>query len=875
MATWYVDNLLGNDANAGTSPGAGNAFATLNKFNSLATLAAGDIIRVKSTGTNYPITNPGGSTGVNFFSTNGGTTTRSIYITNYTTDTTRPTLSFTKDLVNTNGFWNYNAARTKNINFLIDSLTDTTGFLNVVDFISIAGSTSNTVIESCNFTYARTGAGSNPNKAISFAYSSMKNCEFDFALGNYMFNSINQVTQTTYNNIFKGIRSTGSSVFNIYGSVIKNIFYDNTTSATNGVIFLSNTSTSYITFNNNTVIINDDAAMSSNTMFMFTRFGNATQLATIGYSNFSNVWINNRTVGNTYMIGGATNITPPAEIQAKVGNDALSNFTNISSNITYTNFPTNSDLFQFGAFITLSGNPFLSQTPGNANFCKIDSSITAGQQLMGVAVYDPEIDLGAYQTIAGAGSAPNAYDLRSGVTVGAVTGTLVIPAITDVRSGINYDVAPNAKVGSLDLPSEDDVRFGTTYDNSTKTGLLDLPSEADVKLGVGYDQSSKVGSLESTDPGISNVKTGTSYKINSVTYNGTYTAYALLALANVKFGIDRGDGQLGTDVGADFNNDPLESNVKNGVTYKIANVNKVGSHVEAISTNPGESNVRDGIEYTINDVDYTGSYVAYPLLPANNVESGVDRGDGSLGTNKGENFNTVLTPDQIAIGESVENLGETVNGTYDANERYSDLQPEVVQLGLEYIYNNDPRTGTSAGGASDYPSEDNVLFPVEYAYGTKQGKLGTYNLSILDVASQINENARLVIANILGNEFEQLRYFKDVSKNDFNNNKGYGIRPLGDVRTFDVIGKETIDLDFEIKLATYFDNREGDEAERLAELYLIQKTEQIRRQLRITKMGYTPQVRVVKAFDRDEVEKVDGQFVIVCRTVITVSYGIN
>lgn len=48
MATYYVDAAAGNDANLGTSPGAGNAWATLTKAAN--TVAAGDKVNVKVSG---------------------------------------------------------------------------------------------------------------------------------------------------------------------------------------------------------------------------------------------------------------------------------------------------------------------------------------------------------------------------------------------------------------------------------------------------------------------------------------------------------------------------------------------------------------------------------------------------------------------------------------------------------------------------------------------------------------------------------------------------------------------------------------------------------------------------------------------------------
>ena len=47
MGTWYVDNVLGSDTNAGTAPGAGNAFATIQKGLDQLTANDGSIVYVK------------------------------------------------------------------------------------------------------------------------------------------------------------------------------------------------------------------------------------------------------------------------------------------------------------------------------------------------------------------------------------------------------------------------------------------------------------------------------------------------------------------------------------------------------------------------------------------------------------------------------------------------------------------------------------------------------------------------------------------------------------------------------------------------------------------------------------------------------------
>lgn len=51
MATYYVDGAVGSDSNAGTSPGAGGAWATLSKAATV--VAAGDTVNVKASATYY------------------------------------------------------------------------------------------------------------------------------------------------------------------------------------------------------------------------------------------------------------------------------------------------------------------------------------------------------------------------------------------------------------------------------------------------------------------------------------------------------------------------------------------------------------------------------------------------------------------------------------------------------------------------------------------------------------------------------------------------------------------------------------------------------------------------------------------------------
>jgi hypothetical protein len=58
---------------------------------------------------------------------------------------------------------------------------------------------------------------------------------------------------------------------------------------------------------------------------------------------------------------------------------------------------------------------------------------------------------------------PVVTDVRKDLVYGNYTGTMVIPATTDVVDSVNYDIAPNAKTGNVVLPATTDVQNLVTY----------------------------------------------------------------------------------------------------------------------------------------------------------------------------------------------------------------------------------------------------------------------------------------------------------------------------------------------------------------------------------------------------------------------------
>ena len=494
--------------------------------------------------------------------------------------------------------------------------------------------------------------------------------------------------------------------------------------------------------------------------------------------------------------------------------------------------------------------------------------------------------------------------------------------------------------GEANVVSGTTYKINSVLKTGTRTSIYALLSAAIVKIGedIGngtfgtYD-----GSDRYSDPLEANVLNGVSYKFNSLTNNktGTLLNYPLLAVNLVKIGTDRGDGATGTYDGAERYSDLDLSQIVSGYAYRYNSLtdNRTGTRTSIypvlaanlvkIGTDRGDtvtgtydaserytditlSNVVNDYSFRYNSLidNRTGTRSAkYPLLPVNEVKYDIDRGDGELGSYRALELYTELSQNDVKDGVEYRynsltnnktgnylaypllaldfvkigvNRGDGQFGTYTAIERYTDLPENEVKLGTVYLYNNVEKTGTLAGGAADYPLESKVLYPTAYAFGTKIGTLGTYNTSNLNIAEQINNNAKIVISNVLGAEWQELKYFKDIAKNDFYSNANkFGIRPLNDLKTNDVIGKETLDLEFEIKLTTDFVNQDGDDLERIKELYLIEKMEAVRRQLRMTKFGNFNAIRIVKEYSREEVEKLQNADVLVCRAIITVSYGIN
>jgi hypothetical protein len=176
------------------------------------------------------------------------------------------------------------------------------------------------------------------------------------------------------------------------------------------------------------------------------------------------------------------------------------------------------------------------------------------------------------------------------------------------------------------FPDAAQILSGVSYQNGEATGTFDEaarntdPGESNVLTGTSYkiQNVAKAGTFDeaarNTDPGESNVLTGTSYKIQSAAKTGTFDEAArntdpgvgnVLAGTNYKI---QNAAKAGTFDEAARNTDPGVANVLAGTNYTIQNAAKAGTFDEAArNTDPGESNVWNGTAYKIQNAAKTGT----------------------------------------------------------------------------------------------------------------------------------------------------------------------------------------------------------------------------------------------------------------------------
>jgi hypothetical protein len=231
-------------------------------------------------------------------------------------------------------------------------------------------------------------------------------------------------------------------------------------------------------------------------------------------------------------------------------------------------------------------------------------------------------------------------------------------------------------------PGIANVRSGTSYSyaGASLTGTAAIPGASDVKTGVATDATTGTydGSDRHTDPGESNVRSGTAYKSNSTTNNKTGTL-AVPSAANVLDGV-------AVDAGTGTYDPPSTGEVKTGVTFGAAGAQTGTYDGSDRHTDPGEENVLDGVQYKSNStsLNKTGTLVA----GGDSTDPGVEN---------------------VKLNVEYEFNGTPLVGEYDGSDRYDALDPEDVRFETEYLSAGVERTGELIGVPTDARSVTNAI----------------------------------------------------------------------------------------------------------------------------------------------------------------------
>ncbi len=189
-----------------------------------------------------------------------------------------------------------------------------------------------------------------------------------------------------------------------------------------------------------------------------------------------------------------------------------------------------------------------------------------------------------------------------------------------------------------------------------------------------------------SDPGVSNVKNGTSYTHAGVAKVGTAN---IPQVGDVRLGVATGSGTGTLRV-------PTQSQVKTGILF-----DEDDSMVGLYNGNdrwsdPGQANVREGVGYLANNVNKTGT-CAVPDPSDVRYQTPVDDTEGELtlpvaadvrlGTSFAGTVGELIVPpaNETKLGTPVGNNGV---GSYTATERYTDFGNANIRAGTAGKYNS-------------------------------------------------------------------------------------------------------------------------------------------------------------------------------------------
>lgn len=230
-----------------------------------------------------------------------------------------------------------------------------------------------------------------------------------------------------------------------------------------------------------------------------------------------------------------------------------------------------------------------------------------------------------------------------------------------------------ATINAMQLVSTGGVTSTGALAGATRTSWLDVPY---------FD------ALSYTDPGVANVLSTAGYTYAGVSKTGTWLA---ASAANVKTGVSFGVGgaSTGTYDGSDRHTDPGVANVRQGTTYKS---NSTSNNRTGTLDLPATTDVRSGTTYDGGTKTGTLQSEVWSTISAANIRSGINQIQNSV-TVTGTLLWTSLTAAQIKSGVNQIQDGLTQTGSY-TGEVWSTLSADNIKVGITQIQNSVTITGT-------------------------------------------------------------------------------------------------------------------------------------------------------------------------------------
>jgi hypothetical protein len=213
-----------------------------------------------------------------------------------------------------------------------------------------------------------------------------------------------------------------------------------------------------------------------------------------------------------------------------------------------------------------------------------------------------------------------------------------------------------------------------------------------------------------TDPGVSNVRLGTTYQFNSLTDNRTGTARIPASnKVQVGYNYDSSDSLTGTYDGSDRYTDPGQANVLLGQQYAHNSLtnNRTGT---LESTDPGENNVVAGNTYKINSVNKTGTFVtpiskeahgAFSINAANQLEGILwFTDDGLLVNDPGLTSASywIYDKDDVLVGIQETGITPTAGGKFLITPAVADALQDLSVYSIKISIVHNAVTYTSVRG---------------------------------------------------------------------------------------------------------------------------------------------------------------------------------